>query len=286
MTSGTLATRPPRRARWPKALVTVLLLLGVLVVVAPLLWLVGVSLLPTGEILKADPFSGNPHYSLDNYSEVLGNPAFTTTLINSLIVSGVVTVVGVYLGTLAGYAFAKMRFFGRDLLFAIVLATLSIPVMVTVIPNFVLMARIGLIGSLLSIILPQLTPPLAIFWMRQYIGRAVSDELIEAASLDGSGHFRTVHQIVLPIVVPGMAGLAVWIFMLSWNALLLPLAYIQDSAHSTYPVFLTTLIAFSTKPQTGQLVAAALICTVPPAIVYLLAQKRFISGLAEGATKE
>ena len=261
------------------------LTLFALLVISPLVWLTATSFLPKSAILSANPFAAWHAVSLSNYDRVLSDTAFPHTVLNSLIVSGVVTVVGVYIGALGGYAFAKMRFFGRDVLFALVLATLSIPALVTVIPNFLVMSRLGLVGTLWSVILPQLTPPLAIFWMRQYILRTISDELVDAAKLDGAGELRIVHSLVLPICVPGMAGLAVWLFMTSWNALLLPLAYIQDSARATFPVFLTSLNSFNAVPQTDLVVAASVLSTIPPLVVFVLAQRLFIAGLVDGGVK-
>jgi ABC-type glycerol-3-phosphate transport system permease component len=261
------------------------LVLLALLFVAPLIWLTLTSLLPKSAILSANPFAAWGKASFDNFVRIIRDTPYTGTILNSVIVSVVVTVVGVYIGALGGYAFSKLKFFGRDVLFATIVATLSIPALVTVIPNFLVMAKLGLIGSLWSVILPQLTPPLAIFWMRQYIGRAISNELIEAARLDGLGEFGIVHRVVLPLCLPGMAGLAVWLFMGSWNALLLPLAYMQDSNQATFPVFLASLMTFNAVPQTDLLVAACVISLLPPLVLFILAQRWFVSGLVEGSVK-
>jgi ABC-type glycerol-3-phosphate transport system permease component len=279
--TGTDVRAETRRGRALQFGLTLLALLFV----SPLVWLTATSLLPKDAILSANPLASWREVSFSNFSRVVGETTFPRTLANSLIVSSVVTLVGVYIGTLGGYAFAKLKFPGRNVLFAAILATLSIPALVTVIPNFLVMSRLGLIGSLWSVILPQLTPPLAIFWMRQYISRSISDELLEAARLDGAGEFRIMHSLVLPLCTPGMAGLAVWLFMTSWNALLIPLAYMQDSSKATFPVFLTSLMSFNAVPQTDLVVAASVISLIPPLVVFALAQRRFVSGLVEGSVK-
>ena len=266
------------------ALQTGLTLLSLLFI-APLIWLALTTLLPKSAILSANPFAAWREASFDNFVRIFRDTPFAGTIWNSIVVSVVVTVIGVYIGTLGGYAFAKLRFPGRTVLFATILGTLSIPVLVTVIPNFLVMARFGLIGSLWSVILPQLTPPLAIFWMRQYIGRAISNELLEAARLDGLGELGIIHRIVLPLCLPGMAGLAVWLFMTSWNALLLPLAYMQDSNKATFTVFLASLMSFNAVPQTDLLVAACFTSLLPPLVLFAFAQRRFVSGLVEGSVK-
>lgn len=271
--------------RAPGLLLQAGLVILALLFVAPLIWLTLTSLLPKSAILSTNPFAAWQSASLDNFIRIVRDTPYTGTILNSIIVSIVVTVVGVYMGALGGYAFSRLNFPGRDVLFATILATLSIPALVTVIPNFLVMARLGLIGTLWSVILPQLTPPLAIFWMRQYIGRTISNELLEAARIDGLGEFGIVHRIVLPLCMPGMAGLAVWLFMSSWNALLLPLAYMQDSNQATFPVFLASLMSFNAVPQTDLLVAACVISLMPPLILFAAAQRRFVSGLVEGSVK-
>lgn len=260
------------------------LLLIALVVFFPLYWLVITSLLPRESILSAAQTLIPHDVTLENYQELLTSTGFLRSMLNSVLAATAVTVVGVYLNTAAGYAFAKYQFRGRDALFAVILATMMIPAVVTVIPNFLLLSRIGLIGSLFSIILPQIAPAFGIFWMRQYIGSAVPTELLESARIDGASEFGIFRHVVLPIVGPGMAGLAIWLFLNSWNGLLLPLAYLQTNEAATYPVFLASLQGFYIRP-THLLIAASVLSTLPVVAVFLFAQKRFIAGITSGAVK-
>lgn len=260
------------------------LVLLALAILFPLYWLTSTSFLPREAILSASQrlLVNNP--TLANYRDLLTTTTFTRSMLNSVVAATAVTVIGMYLCTLAGYAFAKFDFRGRNLLFAGVLSTMMIPIVVTVIPNFILLSRMGLIGSLLSIILPQIAPPFGIFWMRQYIGGAVPDDLMDAARVDGAGELVLFRRVVLPIVGPGMAGLAIWLFLFSWNALLLPLAYLQTNEAATYPVFLAGLKGFYTPP-THLLIAASVLSTLPVVAIFLFAQKRFIAGITTGAVK-
>lgn len=277
---------PARNLRLVAAAVAVnsALVLLALAVLFPLYWLVSTSFLPREAILSASQTLVVRDPTLENYQELLATTRFARSIWNSVVAAAAVTAAGVYLDTLAGYAFAKHKFRGRDWLFIGVLVTMMIPVAVTVIPNFILLARIRLIGSLWSIILPQLALPFGIFWMRQYIQGAVPDELLESARIDGAGELGVFRLVVLPIVGPGMAGLAIWLFLFSWNAFLLPLAYLQTNEAATYPVFLAALKGFYTPP-THLLVAASVLSTLPVVVVFFVAQRRFISGITAGAVK-
>ncbi len=250
----------------------------------PLYWLVSTSFLPRESILSANQTLVVHDPTLGNYRELLDTTSFGRSIWNSLLVAAAVTIGGVYLNTLAGFAFAKYTFRGRNILFAAVLSTMMIPLVVTVIPNFLLLSRIGLIGSLFSVILPQLALPFGVFWMRQYIDGALPISLLEAGRIDGASELTMFRRVVLPIAAPGMAALAIWLFLNSWNALLLPLAYLQTNEAATYPVFLAGLKGFYTPP-THLLIAASVLSTLPVVAVYAFAQKRFVSGLTAGGIK-
>ncbi len=271
--------------RWAAAaLVNGLLAVAAALVVLPLYWVVLTSFLPRQQILSRPQVLFLTAPRLDNYVQLFTGTSFGRALSNSVIVAVVVMVCGTYLAAMAGYAFAKHRFAGRDLLFLTVLATMMVPATVTVIPNFLVMSQIGLVDTLWAVILPQLTPAFGIFWMRQYIGGAISDDLINAARIDGAGEFHIFNRIVLPVIRPALAGLAVWLFMMTWNALLLPLAYLHDPNTFTYPVFLAGLRGLESVvlPPTNLLVAAAVVSTLPVVAIFALAQRSFIAGLTAG----
>lgn len=274
-------------ARLKVFLATGALLLLALAFVFPLYWLASTSFLPREEILSAGQRLLATSLTVDNYVALLTETRFLRSIANSLLVSSVVTVAGMYLAALAGYAFAKYRFRGRNLLFAVVLAMVAVPPLVIVVPNFLVMAELRLLDTLWAVILPQIViPPFGVFWMRQYIGSAVPDALIDSARSDGAGELRIFLRIVLPIIRPGMAGLAIWLFLHSWNNLILPLSYLQSNDQATYPVFLASLKGFHAAQPTHLLIAASVLATVPIVVVFLFAQRRFVSGLTAGALRE
>lgn len=273
------------RRELPLAVVSNLSLIAFAAIIAfPLYWVLMTSFLPKQEILTKPQALFVTTPQLENYIELFTVTTFGRSLANSAIVAVAVMVIGAYFAALAGYAFAKHQFPGRNVLFVALLATMMVPVTVTVIPNFLLMSQLGLIDSLWAVILPQLTPAFGIFWMRQYIGGAVPTDLLDAARIDGASEFGIFNRIVLPVIRPGVAGLGVWLFMMSWNALLLPLAYLHDPNTVTYPVFLAGLKGLESVvlPPTNLLVAAAVVSTLPIVALFIFAQRSFIAGLTAG----
>lgn len=275
--------RPRTRSRVLSVVTNLWLWLGALLMVFPIYWLISTSFIPKEQILNAQQSVVPSAFTWENYVLVLANGEFWPAVRNSVIVSLVVTVVGAYIATLAGYAFSKLRFMGREVLFRILLATMMIPVMVSLTTNYVVMSKLGLLNSLLAVILPQLAPAFGIFWMRQFIDSAVPDELIEAARIDGSSETRAFLSVVMPILRPGIAGLMIWLFLSSWTQLLLPLTYLQDE--KTYPLFINSLRTFPAIPVTHLLIAASVLSMIPIVLLYVFAQKSFVAGLSAGAVK-
>ncbi len=277
------ARRPGARRRVLGVATNLWLWAGALLMVFPIYWLVSTSFLPKEQILNAEQSLIPNAFTWENYVLVLANGEFWPAVRNSVVVSTVVTVVGAYIATLAGYAFSKLRFMGREVLFRILLATMMIPVMVSLTTNYVVMSQLGLLNSLLAVILPQLAPAFGIFWMRQFIDSAVPDELVEAARIDGASETRAFLSVVLPILRPGVAGLMIWLFLSSWTQLLLPLTYLQDE--KTYPLFINSLRTFPAIPVTHLLIAASVLSMIPIVLLYVFAQKSFVAGLSAGAVK-
>lgn len=256
---------------------------GAILTVFPIYWLISTSFVPKEDILSAEQRVVPEGFTFENYALVFANEEFWPAVRNSIIVSLVVTVVGAYVATLAGYAFSKLHFWGRDVLFRVVLATMMIPFMVSLTTNYVIISQLGLLNTLWAVILPQLAPAFGIFWMRQFIQNAVPDELIEAARIDGASEVRAFWSVVLPILRPGIAGLMIWLFLASWTQLLLPLTYLQDE--KTYPLFINSLRTFPAIPVTHLLIAASVLSMIPIVLLYVFAQKSFVSGLSAGAIK-
>jgi cellobiose transport system permease protein len=204
-------------------------------------------------------------------------------LVNSLIVSGAVTLGTVALCTLAGFAFAKLRFRGSTLLLGICIATMMVPLQMGVIPLYMLMARIGLAGHLGAVILPGLCTAFGVFFMRQYIASAVPDELIEAAWIDGASPIRVFWAVVVPAVRPAMAVLGMLTFLMTWNDFFWPII-VLSSQNPTIQVSFQSL-ATGYAPQQSIIMAGTLYGTVPVLVVFALLGRQIVGGIMSGAVK-
>ena len=204
-------------------------------------------------------------------------------LINSLIVSGCITLGTVALCTLAGFAFAKLQFKGRNILLGICIGTMMVPTQMGVIPLYMLMAKWGMAGHLTSVILPTLVTAFGVFFMRQYIAKAVPDELIESAYMDGASTTRVFLSIVVPAVRPAMAVLGMLTFLTAWNDFFWPLITLNSQNPTIQVAFQSLASGFA--PQQSIIMAGTLYGTVPVLIVFALLGRQIVGGIMEGAVK-
>jgi len=221
-------------------------------------------------------FFGNIHKALEMAPLNKG-------LINSIIVSGCITAGTVALCTLAGFAFAKLRFKGRNVLLAICIGTMMVPTQMGVIPLYMLMAKWGLAGHLTSVILPTLVTAFGVFFMRQYISKAVPDELIESAYMDGASTTKVFLQIVVPAVRPAMAVLGMLTFLTAWNDFFWPLITLNSGNPTIQVAFQSLASGFA--PQQSIIMAGTLYGTIPVLVVFALLGRQIVGGIMEGAVK-
>jgi multiple sugar transport system permease protein len=202
---------------------------------------------------------------------------------NTTLVTGVCVLGNLLFCSLAGYAFARFRFFGRDVVFVVILATLMVPFQVVMIPTFLIMKELGMIDSLGALILPNLVTPFGIFLMRQFF-RTLPIDLEEAARIDGCSRLETLFRIVLPLSGPALATLAVITFLYSWNDFLWPLIVIQSTNHMTLQLGLSTFQGAHATNWT-LLMAGNVMATLPMLIAFVLAQKQFVNSIAATGVK-
>ncbi|MCE7002879.1 carbohydrate ABC transporter permease [Kibdelosporangium philippinense] len=230
------------------------------------------------------PLLPGPHFG-ENVTRLFTAPDanFLLGLVNSAIVSVIVTVAVVFFSSLAGFAFAKLRFRGQNVLLMIILATMMIPVQMGIIPLYMIMVELGWQNRLEAVIVPFLVSAFGVFLMRQYAQRAVPDELIEAAKVDGCSTFRIFCTVVLPALRPGAAVLGLFTFMGTWNEFLWPLAVLE----ADNPTVQFSLAQLSTQYYTDYtlMFTGALIAIVPLFLVFLAFGKQIIGGIMEGAVK-
>lgn len=274
-----------RRKRWSPMAVWVNGALAVAAVFAlgPLLWMLSVSFMQPGEANALPPPLLPAAPTLHNYRTLLQTTGIGRYFLNSLLVAGAVTASSLLFNLMAGYAFAKLRFKGRDRLFQALLAALVIPGQVAMMPLFLLLKQMGLVNTWAGVILPGMAGVFGIYLVRQY-ARSLPDALLEAARMDGAGEWRIFWLIVLPMLRPVIATLAVFGFLGSWNDFMWPLIVLTDADLHTLPVAVAALSREHVAD--GELMMAGAVVTVLPVLLLFLAlQKHYMGGLLVGSVK-
>lgn len=251
------------------------LILGSIVMLAPFFVMLVVSLFPNEAFLSRQ-FSLD-QITLNNYVETFSVVPFGRYFLNSTVTAVTVTVVQILISSLAAFAFARLRFRGREPIFLLYLATLMIPAQVTLIPNFLIITRIGIYDTLLALILPGLFSALSTFLLRQYF-RSIPMDLDEAARMDGASSLRIWWQVILPLSWPVMAALGIFTFQATWNDFLWPLVVTSSDTVRTIPIGLSYFVGqYSTA--WNLLMAGSVIALLPVLVIYMLAQKSFVQGI-------
>ncbi|MGW0199874.1 carbohydrate ABC transporter permease [Nonomuraea sp. NPDC003201] len=274
----------------PGPLQYAVLALLAIVFLYPIWWAVSSSLKPAADII-ADPLSIGA-LTLDNYRAMFADVPIGTGFANTALVLVVRGAMTMFFCPLAGYAFAKYAFPGKNLLFGVVLLTLMLPTLVLIIPLLLEMSALGWVNTYQALILPGSIDAFSIFWMRQTIA-AIPDELIDAGRVDGAGEFGIFAKVVLPVIRPGLAALAVLTTMNVYNDFVWPVVAVNDTSHQTLQVVLSTLAQNVTGNRIGadfatvwgELLAAGSIAMLPLLVIFVLLQRHFINGILAGSVK-
>ena len=266
-----------------RVLVHVALVIGALLALAPLAWMVSASFMPAGEANSYPPRLLPSEPTLDHYRALFTRLDLARYLANSAFLSLVVTLLALVVNSMAGYAFAKFRFRGRDRLFRTLLGGLVVPVQVAMLPLFLLMKQSGLINSYWGVIIPGMASIFGIFLIRQY-ALAVPDELLDAARMDGASEFRIYWSIVLPVIKPILVTLAIFTFMGTWNDFMWPLIVLSDDAKYTLPVALANLSGEHVQ-DTELMMAGSVLTVLPVLLVFLAMQRHYVTGITAGSVK-
>jgi ABC-type glycerol-3-phosphate transport system permease component len=238
----------------------------------------------TAAILRIPPPLWFGGALLQNYRELVAALPFWNALWNSFAIAAIHTALVLFFCSLAGYGFAKFRFPGREGLFAFLLATLMVPGVIGLIPSFVIMRELGWIDTWYPLIIPGVANAFGIFWMRQYIDSAIPNDLMDAARIDGAHEFRIYWNIIVPVITPALAALAILTFMGKWNDFQWPLLILKEEAKYTLPVALSTLRSLR-GTEIGVQILGATGAILPILVVFLLASRQFIAGITAGAVK-
>ena len=272
-----------RKQRIADAVIFTVLLVGGLTMLVPFLWMVSTSFKEPGSLFDLPIQLWPDELHWENYQRVLTAVPFGRWYLNSLIIALGLTFLNLTSGALAGYAFARFRWRGKDAMFLLSLITLMIPAHVLIIPLFVILSKIGWIDTYYALILPGLFDAFAIFLMRQNF-LSLPRELEEAALIDGATPWQIYWKVALPLAAPALATLGTFTFLAGWNSFLWPL--VATNSITMRPITVG-LAVFNTQFSTEWtvLMAGLSLATIPPIIVFLAAQKYFIRGLTLGSLK-
>lgn len=296
MTSANPTTRPSRKlpalGRWTQALryrlgtVLSMLLLFVfsLVMISPMLWSLATSLRLPSESFSLPPewIPTNPDFS--NYAEVFRRIPFGNFVFNSAFVTASIVIGQLFTAALAGYAFARLEFPGRNILFGVVLATIMIPFQATVIPVFVLIRELGLSDTLASLILPAWATAFGTFLLRQFF-KQLPNEFEEAALIDGANQWQIFWSIYLRLAAPALAVLAILAFNFHWNEFFRPLIFLTSTENFTLPLGLVTLQGYLGTGSISVVLAGVVMSLVPVFLIFLVGQRYLIEGITMGGIK-
>ncbi|HET6680229.1 MAG TPA: carbohydrate ABC transporter permease [Gemmatimonadaceae bacterium] len=266
-----------------RALVWAALIVGALLALLPLFWMLSASVMPTGEASTYPPRLLPSRITFEHYAALFSRLDLGRYLLNSMLIATTVTAISLLINSMAGYAFAKLRFRGRDRMFRLLAMGLVLPVQVAMLPLFLLMKQLGLINSYWGVIIPGMASIFGIFLIRQY-ALAIPDDMLDAARVDGASEWRIYRSVVLPGIVPILATLAIWTFLSTWNDFMWPLIVLSDQEHFTLPVALASLVGEHVR-DTELMMAGSVLTILPVMLVFLALQRFYIQGVMMGSVK-
>ena len=263
----------------------IFLIIAVMIVLAPLLWIISTSLKPTIEIFQKPPHWIPYNITFENYISVLTKSSIPKAFLNSLLVGFMAAFISLLLGGSAGYAFARYRFRGNRIFSLFMLVSQMLPLTVLMIPMYYMENRIGLVDTKFGLAMAHLVicMPL-VTWMTRGFFKGVPKEVEEAALVDGATRMHVMRIIILPLVRPAIAATGIYAFVSSWNEFALANVLTRSDSSKTVPIALSDFSSFF-KVDWGQTMAAATIITIPIVILFLAIQKQFVAGLSNGAVK-
>ena len=275
------------RLRRAQLLPHIVLGIGVLVSIFPFYWSIVLATNTSRDVFRYPPRLVPGTHLAENVRHVLDSIDFFGSMLNTLIVAICTTTLVLFFDSLAAFTFAKYRFPGRSFLFGLLLVIFMLPAQLSIIPQYLIMVKIGWVGTLQALVVPAAVNAFGIFWMRQYITRAFPDELLDAARMDGAGFLRTYASVCLPMIRPGLAFLGIYTFINAWNDYIWPLVVLTNPDKITLQVALAQLNLGHGAAQTdyAMLMAGTLMAVTPLLIVFVLFARNFVANLAKGAVQ-
>jgi multiple sugar transport system permease protein len=272
------------RYRFPGWLSFAVITIIAILTLAPAVWILSTSLRKPIESFNLPPewIPSNPNFN--NFAEVFERIPFWNQILNSAIVTSAIVVGQVFSASLAGYAFACLRFPGKNMLFSLILATLMIPLQATIIPVFILLTRLNLSDTLFALILPAIPTAYGTFLLRQYF-MVIPKDFEEAAIMDGANMWQVFFRVYLPLATPGMAVLSVLSFNGYWNEFFRPLIFLTTQNRRTIPLGLVDLQGYLQTGSISVVLAGIVLSAIPVIIIYVIGQRYLIEGIMRGGVK-
>ena len=250
----------------------------------PFIWMIMASLAPEMEI--GSLFLIPSSLTLDSYMQMIAKIPIGKAFINSMIVAGSITIGVLVFGSMVGYALSRMEFKGRDLIFYIIIFTMTLPFQITLIPQYIIMVKLNWTDTYLALIVPYLMNALSIIMFRQYF-KSIPKDIIDAARIDGCGELRIIFRILWPNSLPAIVTIGIITFMASWNEVLWPLIVIRDESLMTMPQLVTLFsVGGRSESQLGVKLASAVMLALPIIIAYMFFQKYFIQSMVSTGMKD
>jgi alpha-1,4-digalacturonate transport system permease protein len=271
------------RRRLRRAPIYALILTVCTAMIFPLYWMFATAVRPKGEIFSRDLLLWPSELVWQNFIEAWTARPFNIWYVNSIGIAVIACAITVSINLLAGYTFAKLQFVGRNVLFIVMISTLMIPVQVVMIPNFLLVASVGMLNTWWAVILPRSAEAFGIFMVRQFM-LSIPDELLEAARVDGAGEFRIFIRIVLPLSGPVVAVLSIFTFMWRWNDFAWPIVVLLRQESYTVPLGLN-LFQGQFATEWSYIMAMALVSIIPMLVIFIVFQRYFVEGIAASGVK-
>jgi ABC-type glycerol-3-phosphate transport system permease component len=267
-----------------KAILYIFLVFGALMFLYPFVWMITATLVPESDIsdLTIIPSS----ISLNSYIQMFDKIPIGRALLNSIFVASSITIGVLIFGSMVGYALSRLEFRGRNLIFYIIIFTMTLPFQITLVPQYIIMVKLGWVDTYLSLIVPYLMNALSIIMFRQYF-KSIPQDLIDAARIDGCNELTIIFRILWPNAVPALVTVGIITFMASWNEVLWPLIVIRNEELMTMPQLVTLFVVGGrAESQLGVKLASATILALPIILAYLFFQKYFIQSMASTGIKE
>jgi alpha-1,4-digalacturonate transport system permease protein len=274
---------PRGRLKGANLFVWLVLVVGALVVAFPLYWMFATAVRPKKEIFGGGLDLMPSPFVWSNFSDAWNKLPWDQFYINSIAIVAIAVPVTVFINLLAGYTFAKYKFPGRDILFLLMISTLMIPIQVIMVPEFLIVAKLGWVNTWWGVLVPRAAEAFGLFMVRQFMV-SIPDELIEAARLDGAGEFTIFRRVVLPLSWPVIAVLSIFTFMWRWNDFAWPLVVLQEQSAYTVPLGLNLMQGQYFTDWTG-LMSMSLLSIIPMMLVFIFFQRYFIQGIASTGLK-